>query len=53
MGAGLGLFFVWVAISLVLGVICVLKSVVVAAVWASTSMVVVWVLPSIVSVLSI
>ena len=41
MGAGSGLFFVWVAISLVLGVICILKSAVVAAVWALTSTVVV------------
>jgi len=31
-GAGLGLFFIWVAVSLVLGVICILKSVVVVAV---------------------
>ena len=34
-GAGLGLFFIWVAISLVLGVVCILKLAVVAAVWAS------------------
>jgi len=52
-GAGLGLFFIWVAISLVLGVVCILKSAVVAAVWVSTLTVVVWVLPSVILVLSI